>query len=166
MAYMKKILFSLAASSLLMLGTATPTFAAENIFQRIGNSISNSFQRLYLILPGDKPGDAVMNQALQASQNLKSADMNTTLTADVMNNDQTLATVKLNLTGPYQLQDPADLQSYREAMNVTAEATMQGTTLRSTADFRMMNKNVYLKINELPALPFFDLSSIQGKWLK
>ncbi len=165
---MKKILFSLCTASFLVFTAATPSFAAENIFQRIGHSISNEFQRLYLMLPGDKSGDAVMNQALQVQDNLKSFTLDDAVTIDFLRDNTSLSSVKFDFYGPFENPEKQPSgQFLRQSFTLSAEARTEGTSLRFASDVKLTDKNFYFKINEFPAvLPFLNPEDIQGKWLR
>jgi hypothetical protein len=72
---MKKIMAGTVLTVILFSATVRPAFAAENIFQKFTNSIQSRFERLYLMLPGEKSGQAVLNETTNAMQNLKTAQV-------------------------------------------------------------------------------------------
>jgi hypothetical protein len=163
---MKKFLFALCLVVLFSVATASPTYAAENPFQKFFASVSNSFQRLTLLLPGDKDGKIVMNQAVQANQKLKSANVQAVMTFDLQKQDNSIANVKVNLDGPFEMNSPSDPSSYKQALHTAATFSMEGTSLSADADLKVTKDFLYFKLNQVPAVPLFDLSSLKGKWLK
>jgi hypothetical protein len=164
--YMKKFLTALTLAAVLSIATASPTYAAENPFQKFFSSVSNSFQRIVLLLPGDKDGKIVMNQAVQASQNLKSATVESVVTLDLQKQETSVANVKINLGGPFEMNAAADPSSLKQSLHVAAVLSMEGTSLTADADVKVTKDFLYFKLNQVPAVPIFDLTSVKGKWLK
>ncbi len=164
---MKKKVLSLILGTVLLASVGVrPAYAAENIFQKFTQSLSSRLERVTLMLPGNKPGSAVMKQAAMASEKLKTAEMNTVMIVDLLKQDKSLANLKLTITGPFEVTDVYNPQTYKQSFAFSGEATMQGTTMRASGDVRMTNDMLYFKINEAPALPFFNFDQINGKWLK
>src|SRR5258708_7158220 len=162
---MKKILSICLVSLCLLTLSVRPSFAAGNIFQQISQTISNGLTRVYLLLPGDKPGDVVMSQTASSLQNLKSAQVNAVFSATLFNDDTEAANLKLTESGPVKVQNIYNTSSIKQSMNLAVQATMQGVSLQGNVDVKTNGQTIYLKINEVPPLPF-DLSNLKGKWLK
>lgn len=171
---MKKITAALLVFSLaFFVLSVQPSFAADgsssnpfqNFLQKIQSSISNTTQRLYLMLPGSKPGDMIMNQAVHASAQLQSEKMAADFTVDVQGNDQSLANVKLHADGPIKMNQITDPESYRQDLHVTGAFTMQGTTMQADANIKMAGERVYIQLNEVPIVPFVNLADLKGHWL-
>ncbi len=164
---MKKIFIAAAVLFLVLSIGARSTFAAENIFQRTFNSIGNSVQRFYLRwIPGSKPGDAVMRQALAAMQEVKTAQVSSEIGGDLLHDDQPQGSFKVTVTGPAQLQPKTGEEQSKQELSLTGDFTLQGTTLHMAADTKVVGNTFYFKLNQVPALPNVDLSSITGKWYK
>jgi hypothetical protein len=163
---MKKLITSSLIAAALLFAVARPTYAAENFLSRFAHSVGDRWDRFSLSLPGDKSGQTVMKQAMEASEKMKTANMDMAANVDLLANEQRLANVKLTLSGPVEMKDVYDPKSYKQALAVGGEVTMQGTTLRAAADVRFIGNTVYFKINEVPQLPSLNLKDITGKWLK
>ncbi len=163
---MKKIILAILFGTFLLAAAVKPTYAAGNIFQEFGHTVTLQLQRIYLLLPGNKPGEMVKTQVAEAMQHVNSADTNTVITAQLLNNDQLVANLKLSVSGPFSFQSHTNGEPYKQSLTLVGEATAQGTTLRASTDMRIFDKTLYFKIDELPALPFANLSDIKGKWLK
>jgi len=164
---MKKILIILVLFLALLSFGAKPTFAAENFFQKTVRSIGNGAQRFYLRwIPGDKPGESVLIQAISATEQLKTAQVASEITADLLQDDQSKGNAKITIKGPAQLQPQVSGEMTQQEMNFSGEFTLQGTTLRLVADAKVAGNTFYFKLNQVPALPNVDLSAITGKWYK
>ncbi len=164
---MKKTIFVAFLSLMVLSVGAQPTFAAENIFQKAVSSVGNSLRRFYLTwIPGDKPGTSVLNQAMVATQQLKTAQVNSQITADLFHDEQSQGNVKIVVQGPAQMQPQVGNESAKQELNIDAEFTLQGTTLHLAADTKVAGNTFYFKLNQVPALPSVDLSSVTGKWYK
>jgi hypothetical protein len=167
---MKKFLLTLSLIATVSLLLPSPAFAAENgiqkFFSSVTTSISNSVQRLSLLLPGDKNGKIVINQAAQASQNIKSAFVNSEMIFDLQEKETSLANIKLDISGPFEMNTVYDSNAYKQELHALGVVTMQGTTLTADADFKLTKDFIYFKLNQVPAVPVFDFTPIKGKWLK
>src|SRR5579859_382347 len=163
---MRKYLFSFATTALLFVSSAIPAYAAGNFFQTLLHSITNTAERVYLILPGDKPATLVLQQVGDTSQSLKTFQINSQLALDFLSDQKNVASVKLQVGGPVQLQTLQNPNQYQEDMNINAEVATAGLAMTSTGELRLVNKNVYFKIDEVPMLPFLNLDDLKGKWLK
>jgi hypothetical protein len=160
---MKKTFFATILFLSVFFISVQPSFAAENqnFFQRIQSSISNTTQRLYLMLPGDKPGIAVLNQAAQAFPRLQSEYMSTDIAVDIQKENQSLGNVKFHADGPVKINQPSNQQE----QHLTGSFTMQGTTMLADANVKATEKKIYLKLNEVPVLPYINLVDLKGRWL-
>lgn len=143
------------------------TPAKGNFIQNTLNIISNGVQRFYLQwIPGNKPGKAVLYQAVVTSQQLKTADVTSDLTAHFLRSGEEQATLHLNLKGPIQLHsEPSQDQAHQDLV-VSGDFSVQGTSLKTTVDVKTTNALTYFKLDQVPNLPGVDLSSITGKWYK
>ncbi len=164
---MKKSVVSLLVFGALLLGSAQPAFAAENIFQRLNNSIRSQTERLYLrLVPGDKAGEAVYRQSMIAAQNLETANMNMELGVDILDGQRSLAKATMTVVGPFEMTNKTSLADSKQDLSIAAEVSVEGTSFRGAADMKMTSETIYFKVNEVPALPGMDLSTLKGKWLK
>jgi hypothetical protein len=163
---MKKILAASVVTLAIFSATVQPAFAAENIFQKIGDSLQSRFTRIYLMLPGEKSGQSVLNEATTAMQNVKTSVVDATITADMMEAGKSQANAKFTVSGPVKIDNAYDPKSYKQDLNFAAEVAMQGTTLKGNADLKIDGESLYFKLNEIPALPYFNLAELKGKWLK
>src|SRR5258708_2559938 len=100
---MKKLSISFLAAILFFLVSFSPAHAEENFFQKFTHQIQNGFQKVYLMLPGDKPGDVVLQQAVDAAKNVKTAQTKASANVDLLQSDQNLANLKLNIEGPIEI---------------------------------------------------------------
>lgn len=152
-----------------------PSFAAESptvvqkiqsIFQNATQRVSNISQRLYLsLIPGEKPGSLVMNQAAQAMTQLQTAQVNTDISVDLQNNNQSQANFKVHADGPVKLTAPTDPQQYQQDLHITGAFSVQGTTMQADANLKMTNQKIYLQLNQVPVLPYINLADLKGRWL-
>jgi hypothetical protein len=163
---MKKISITLAIFLIVLGAAVSPVYAAENPVQTFFSSVGNGVQKLYLrFVPGNKSGSAVLNQAMRAMPNLKTSQMKTTIDTDLLKDDQSVSQLNITVQGPMEMHT-ADTQMTRQDLHVNGEFTMQGTSLRADADFKLVGQTLYFKLNEVPALPSINLTSVTGKWLK
>ncbi len=155
--------------------SARPTFAAstfdfganssQNIFQKVLNSISNGFQRFYLTtIPGDKDGKVVLYQGLLSTQQQKSAELTSDITAHFLHSSVEQATLHLNINGPFRLQNSVGQAPANQDLTIMGEFSLQGTSLKTVADVKTTPDKTYFKLEQVPNLPGVDLSSITGKW--
>jgi hypothetical protein len=163
---MKKIMAGTVLTVILFSATVRPAFAAENIFQKFTNSIQSRFERLYLMLPGEKSGQAVLNETTNAMQNLKTAQVNASITADLLQQGKSLANAKFMVKGPVKMGASYDPKSYQTDANVSGEVSMEGTTYKGNVDLKIDGETLYFKLNEIPALPFLSLGDLKEQWLK
>ncbi len=163
---MKKFSISFLVAVFLFLVSFSPAHAEENFFQKFTHQLQSGFQRVYLMLPGDKPGDVVLQQTVDAAKNIKTAQTKASASVDFLQADQNLANVKVNIEGPVEINSIYDPQSYKQDLKVSGEATMQGTSMKASADVKLTGSLVYFRLNELPVIPFFNFDELKGKWLK
>lgn len=163
----KKFSVSLLLLLTVLFWSAQPVSAAENMFQKSLNSFSNGVQRFYLRwVPGNKPGKAVMYQAIQSTQSLKTVDVTSDITANLFQGQQQQAALHLNIKSPTQLKSSNQGETPNQEFNVVADFSLRGTTLKTAADVKITPQTFYFKLVEVPTLPNVDLSSITGKWFK
>lgn len=145
--------------------SALPAYAAGNFFQDVTQSIGGTFERLYLLLPGDKSGKIIADQAFLAAKNLKTAQMNTQVTVDLQNDQNTPTSLKFNVAGPIQISNLYDPSTYKQDLKVSGQVNVKDTAMTADADLKMTGEKLYFRINELPPVPFFNLDNLKGKWL-
>jgi hypothetical protein len=169
---MKKVLFLTLLVMSLFAVSAQPSFAAENasgnifqnFFQKVQTTVSNTAQRVFLMLPGDKPGSVVLNQAAQAATQIKTEEVAADVSVNIQSEDQSLANIKVHVDGPIEINDQKDQQLHQD-LHLTGVFSMQGTSMQADANLKMADKKIYFKLNEVPVLPYIDVSDLKGKWL-
>jgi hypothetical protein len=164
---MKKLGVSLAIFiAVYAVAAPQPAYAAGNFFQNFTQTVSQKVHRLYFILPGPKSGKDVMAEAIKANENVKSEEMTANVDVDLLKDDQKLANVKFGMSGNVEVPNRDDFNSFKEALALNGEFSMEGTTVKMGGDVRLLNGVMYMKVNELPALPNFNASDLKGKWMK
>ncbi len=165
---LKKISLALVVSTLVLLNTATPASAFTNPLTKFTSSLKQKANRFYLqYLPGDKPGDMVLQQSAVAMEEVKSMQIKAEISGKVDSAEgEELGSGKLRFSGPVQIDQPSDPLSAKQDFAMDGEVSMGGTTLKASADFKQDGKDMYVKVNMLPVLPFFDASKLKGQWLK
>jgi hypothetical protein len=163
----RKTIHAIVVFTLLLVLVAQPAQAFENPLAGFGTSIKARLNRFYLMLPGEKSGESVLTQSALAMEGLKSLSFSAGVDADVLDvTDQSLVAGSFKVGGPAEIKDVYDPKSTRQDINFAGELTMQGTTLKANTDMKIDGETMYLKINEVPLLPFFDLAPLKGMWLK
>ncbi|HYD34851.1 MAG TPA: DUF6612 family protein [Vitreimonas sp.] len=165
---MKKTLLTFSMIGLVALTMATPAQAAEGgMFANFRQGVKQRFDRLYLMLPGTKDGQTVLMQSATAMEGVTSFHMDMKLDGEVLSStDQKMFGGNIKFAGPVKTSDVYDPAATQQDLNLAGEFTMQGTTMRGNVDMKIDGKTSYLKFNELPAMPFMDLTQLQGQWLK
>lgn len=163
----RKSLAFLIIAFLALTLVATPVHAQEpGFFARFRNSISSHFQRAYLMLPGSKSGEAVLQQSFTAMESVKTATTTVNVGADVLGDaNASLAKASAVISGPVEFNNVYDPSTSRQSLTVAGDVTLQGTTMRAAADLKVDGNTMYFKLNELPVIPLFDLSGLKGQWL-
>jgi hypothetical protein len=166
--YMARKLLTFFALALLSLTIiAAPVQAQEtNFLSRLRSSVSSRFQRVYLMLPGSKSGEAVLQQSFTTMESVKTATTTVNVGADVLDEANTsLAKASAVISGPVEFNSVYDPSSSRQSLTVSGDVTLQGTSMRAAADLKVDGNTMYFKLNELPLIPLFDLSGLKGQWL-
>lgn len=164
---MKKTLSLVVGLMVVALVAAPAAQAATNPLQQFGESVRRQFNRLYLMVPGNKPGTAVLDQTTEAMKKVKSVSTTMTVGATATDlADQELFEASLAFSGPMEVKDVYDPETVKQDLNMRGELSVQGTTLRANADLKIDGDVVYFNIRELPALPNMNLTAIQNQWLK
>lgn len=163
---MKKFSFVLLTLVFVLFVSAKPSYAAEeNFFQRFSNSFRTRIERLYLnLLPGDKSAQTVLQQSFIANQSLQTTQVDGQVDVELIAQGSSTAKLKMDMSGPVEIKDVLDPSSVQEDLNLKGEVSMQGTVLRASADMKLLQKMMYFRLNELPALPYFNAASVTGKW--
>ena len=165
---MKKLLLVLAILFLATALVAQPAHAqGQGMFGSFRQRVKQSFDRLYLRLPGAKDGKTVLQHATVAMENVKTVKMDMKVDGEVLGTDgQKMFNGMMTLTGPMKVENAYDPETTQQDLNMMGEFTMQGTTMRANVDMKVDGKVSYFKFNELPAFPMFDLTKLQGQWLR
>lgn len=165
---MKKSLFLVLVFTLLVGLTPSPARAFElgNVFSSITSSFQQRMQRVYLALPGNKSGEAVVQQSFLAMEQVETLKSDTKMTATLQKDNQDLLNFNLSLVGPVKTTDVYDPSTYQQEMKVVGSLTVEGTTLAADADLKMDGSTVYLKFNQIPAMPFLPAAELKDQWLK
>lgn len=161
------LIINLLAVAVLFLAVPAGAMSPREVVGNFTQNIKSKVDRLYLRLPGNKPGLAVLKQSALAMQKVGSFQMTLGLNTSLVNQDGSqMMTAKIDLSGPVEVKDVYDPAESKQDINLKGEVAMQGTVLKADADLKVDGQTTYLKINEAPVLPFFDLSQIKGEWLK
>jgi hypothetical protein len=165
---MRKTGFALAAAVIMFAQTATPASAFTNPLSKFTSGVKQKADRFYLqYLPGDKPGEMVLQQSAAAMEDVKTMQIQAEVAGKVDSTDgQEMGNGKMSFSGPMEVDQPTDPLSAKQDFTMQGEVSMGGTTLKASADFKQDGKDMYVKINVLPVLPFFDATKLKGQWLK
>lgn len=165
---MKKILVSVAAITVLTGALPQPASAFDfgAAVSSVTSNIQQKFRRVYLALPGEKPGKAVIEQAAYAMQDVETFTGDTTIGMVMMQGDQDLLSVDLSFSGPVVTQDFYDVASYQQDLHFTGSLSAEGTTMTADADIKVDGDTTYFRLNQIPAIPFLQVGSLKDQWLK
>lgn len=165
---MKKIGLAIATAVVVLANTAAPASAFTNPLTKFTSGIKQKVDRFYLqYLPGDKPGEMVLQQSAATMENAKTMQVKAELSGKVdASEGEEMGSGKVRFAGPVQVDQPSDPLSAKQDFTMEGELTMGGTTLKASADFKQDGQDMYIKINVLPVLPFFDATKLKGQWLK
>lgn len=165
---MKKILVSVAAITLLTGALPQPASAFDfgAAFSSVSSNIQQKFRRVYLALPGEKPGKAVIEQSAYAMQGVETFVSDTTIDMVMKQGDQDLLSVDVAFSGPVVTQDFYDVSSYQQDLHFTGSLTAEGTTMTADADIKVDGDTTYFRLNQIPAVPFLQVGSLKDQWLK
>lgn len=149
--------------------TILPAQAAGQVWQSFTSKISQSLTRFYLrTFPGQKDGTAVLKQSLLASQNIKTFYLSTNLGVEATDDSQgSLASLGLTVAGQFNSQEALENGEVQQDLKVAGEIKQDGTSMAVDVDLKQENKDtLYVKVNQLPAIPFLDTTKIKNQWLK
>jgi hypothetical protein len=119
------------------------------------------------MIPGDKPGTAVLDQTTAAMKNVSTATATFGVDVTALDlGDQELLQAQLMFSGPMEVKDVYDPQTVRQDLNMRGELQVQGTTLSVNADLKLDGDIVYFNVRQLPVLPNLDLTTLQNQWIK
>ncbi len=162
---MKQLIFSLFISFFLLLSSASGASAFENPFKDIKEKVSDGLTSLYLKLPGSKPGDVVLRESIEAMEEVSSLDSKTEVEL-IMKDQDEMETGNINLviSGTSAFDDVYNPDSLKQDVNIDGSFEVEGIGMSANVDLKTDGETLYFKVNQLPALPFFDTKAIQDKW--
>lgn len=141
-------------------------FSFQDSLASLRDSVSNTFQRLYLQLPGQKSGKLVLKQSLEATSQLETMQVASTIEVAAADQaGQSLLDFSLITTGPVKVADAYDPSSLQQEMNMTGSLQVEGTTLELDLDMKQTADATYIRLNQIPAIPGFDLRQIKDQWI-
>lgn len=149
---------------------AAPQTYAFNFQEFVGGvqqRISNSFQRVYLALPGNKAGDVVVNQAFNKMNQLESVTTTSTTEAKLLSDSQQVLAMDITVSGPSSFNGLYDIDSVQQDLNIQgALITPDQQSIAFDADLKVDGSTAYFKVNQLPEIPqLLSLKRIEGQWL-
>jgi hypothetical protein len=140
---------------------------AANPFSNFASGVKQRFQRFYLMLPGDKSGTTVLNQARSQLAEVQSFEGTMKTEVSAMDADgQQVGGGSLTLSGPIKLGETFDPKTSQQQLKMSGELGMQGTTMRASGELRVDGRMLYLKLDELPLIPYLSTPELTGKWLR
>lgn len=74
--------------------------------------------------------------------------------------------IHADLTGSIDIHDSTTLTNENGEVNGSVTGTMGGVSFTSNADLMKVGNTVYIQLNKLPSLGLFDLSKVEGKWIR
>ncbi|HEX7017606.1 MAG TPA: hypothetical protein VF209_01730 [Patescibacteria group bacterium] len=163
---MKKLLTSLVLTFCLLMVTAQSVQAQEpSAWDRFTGGITNLVQRVYLMLPGEKSGLAVLNQTMSAMQDVKTARTESVVqvTADTA---QTPFTGAWTTQGVIEAEDLYDLTTFRQQMTFEGSIQSQNLSLPVSGEIVQDGQTGYVMFTELPMVPFFNTARAKGIWIR
>lgn len=141
----------------------SPFAPIQNFFRNLGSRA----QQVYLrVVPGDKNGEAVLGHMLQATAGVTSVNFDSSTSVEAKKNGENVFSLKFDADGPTQITSVYDPKTTKQQLDLAGEIQMQGTSLRARADVIVDGSNFYFKLNEVPAIPLFDLNPLKGEWLR
>lgn len=152
---------------LVSLGLTRPVWAAENVFQTWQQGLTSRLERLYLQWwPGEKSGQAVLRQALTATQQLRSFTGTTTVELELPATSATPGTIQLTASGPTLMDQLWDPRTFRQDLQVKVQASLAPESWQLSGQLRQIAGDTYLQFNQLPALPGINTSQLLNTWIK
>lgn len=173
--FMKK----LASTSLLLFALFLFIFvgqvqAFENPLKSSMNKVSSFFSsvktqatKIYLRLPGEKSGRAVLNQSMVTMREVDTVNSKISLNGTAFDESNAeIASGKLVIEGSSSCEELYSPQTTKQDVNIQGELSFEGMSLEADMDMKMDGLVYYFRFNKLPVFPIMDLRALKNQWLK
>ena len=167
----KKFLISIASSSLLIgIVLITPPAAlaqSPGFLQNFVNQFQQRWDRFFLRLPGNKSGIKVLQQSLLAMGSAQSFKLSGHVQIDTTTPEMGNSRLELTVTGPVMVKDIYDPSSAQQDLKITGKISAEGTSLEGDIDLKIDGRRMFVKLNQLPALPFLPIptTELKDQWI-
>ncbi len=156
---------------MLTLSVASPV-SANTAFSSITDPISeallslrNSVVRMSHNIPGLASSQSVVQQSLFSLRDVNTVGFKTTMTASAKQMDSEAEwDMSLNATGSQVLKENlSGIQ--RQDMSVDVSLISEAETFEAAFNVRNIDETVYLRLQEVPSVPFLDMTELQDMWI-
>ena len=160
---MNKTMFGLVFGLVVFGSAASPVAAFENPIISWWGQLQNKAERMYLRLPGEKSGQSVLRQSFLASSGVESFQVEAEAVVDFESESAELASMSLRALGSVEIGQNKSIN--RQEINLSGEMNVEGTSYNLDVDLKQDHGTRYFRVNQMPVVPFFDLTQIRGEWL-
>ncbi len=162
------LLFGLITALVLLNPSSALAAEQQGFMQKVGSffgQIKQQVTQKYLqITPGDKNGKLVLQQAVKSSENLKTSNLEMSLGSTLLKEDKELGTFSLNVEGPFKI-DGLVQERVEQEMNINGELGIEETSFNLNVDLKQDGQDMYVKLNQVPAVPLIDTNQLKNQWL-
>lgn len=134
--------------------------------QSFFGSLRTQFQRLYLQLPGEKSGQAVLEQMMIAMREVETARYTNLTLVEVEPDDSAAYTGQLNAEGALSIPDWFNPSGWQQQSTFRGTFVSDNVSLEAAGSWVQDGKTSYILLSEVPVLPMINLSRAKGTWIR